>query len=102
MKWRVLDDYVLVWPDGSFRAGAGEVFEGYDDSPSAEVRRAAKAYLRGQHYKLVPAPEDADCIDQEMPAEFARHLVVPPAEQEPKPFAAPLDRKARRYGTRKL
>ena len=109
MKWRVLDDYVLVWPDGSLRASAGDVFEGYDDAPSAEVRRAAKAYLRGQEYKLVPAPEDARCTEQEMPPEYARHLLVepntepePPLEPEPKPLAAPLDRKARRYRTRAL
>ena len=49
MLYRVNEGQTILWPDGSIRAEAGEVFESYEDASSPEAAAYASAVLQGQH-----------------------------------------------------
>ena len=49
MLYRVNEGQTILWPDGSIRAEAGEVFESYEDASSPEASAYASAVLQGQH-----------------------------------------------------
>ena len=49
MLYRVNEGETILWPDGSIRAEAGEVFESYEDASSPEAAAYASAVLQGQH-----------------------------------------------------
>lgn len=77
MKYRVKDGHTVNWPDGTLRARAGEIFEGYDTEPDSKRNIAARGFMRGQWTACVPVTETdiaCDAVGNALPPAFLDRL----------------------------
>jgi hypothetical protein len=68
MLYRVHEGQTILWPDGSIRAEAGEVFESYEEASSPEAAAYASAVLQGQHRRCERLGDSYDGAVREVAA----------------------------------
>ena len=86
MRYRVHEGCTVLWPDGSVRAKAGEVFEGHDSDGTKRSIEFASAILASHRAHIWPTTDAETTGDMPSPlVTVFEDLADAPADPAPAP-----------------
>ncbi len=99
MIYKVHEGCTVCWPDGSVRAAAGEVFDGFDDRGSRRSRDFASAILATHRDHIYPCSDAITATA--VPPMFEQEFVAMSGSMAAVASEAPAQKKATKKATKK-